>query len=63
MDRIKEIEMRFAAIAEELEKEDADIDALEAEMNALKEERAALLEKAEKRRVTWSGTFAESSGS
>lgn len=49
MDRIKEIEMRFAAIAEELEKEDADIDALEAEMNALKEERAALTEKAEKR--------------
>ena len=48
-ERLKEIEMRFAAIRAELDNENADVDALEKEINELTEERAAILAKAEKR--------------
>ena len=49
MDRLKEIEKRLAEIKVELEKEGADIDALEQEVKTLTEERKQLLEKIEKR--------------
>ena len=50
MNRLKEIEARLAAIPAELEKEGADLNALEAEVKQLKEERKAITEAAEKRR-------------
>jgi HK97 family phage major capsid protein len=49
MDRLKEIEKRLAEIKVELEKDGADIDALEQEVKTLTEERKQLLEKIEKR--------------
>ena len=49
MNRLKEIEVRLAQIKVELEKEGADIDALEQEVKTLTEERKQLLEKIEKR--------------
>lgn len=49
MNRLKEIEARLAQIKDELEKEGADIDALEQEVKTLTEERKQLLEKIEKR--------------
>jgi len=49
MDRLKEIEKRLAEIKVELEKEGADIDALEQEVKELTEERKEILEKIEKR--------------
>lgn len=48
--RMGEIESRLAAIAQELEKDDADVDALERETRALKEERDTLTRSAERRR-------------
>ena len=39
MDRLKEIEVRMAAIKDEIDVEGADLDALEVEITALKEER------------------------
>lgn len=49
MDRLQQIEQRMSAIKAELQTDGADIEALEKEVNALKEERKGLLEKAEKR--------------
>ena len=49
MNRLKEIEKRLAQIKEELEKDGADIDALEKEVKELTEERKLLQEKIEKR--------------
>ena len=49
MERLNEIEARLAAIAEEVNKEDADLDALEAEVRSLKEERDAINAKIEQR--------------
>lgn len=49
--RLKEIEDRMAQIRTELENENVDVDALEKEIAELKEERAKLLEQAEKRRA------------
>ena len=49
MNRLKEIEARLAQIKVELEKEGADIDALEQEVKELTEERKEILEKIEKR--------------
>ena len=49
MNRIKEIEARMAAIANELENEGADIDALETEVRSLKAEKEQILQAAEKR--------------
>lgn len=49
MNRLQEIEARLAAIRTELESEGADIDALEREVNDLKDERKKLLDAAEKR--------------
>jgi len=49
MNRLKEIEERLAQIKEELEKDGADIDALEKEVKELTEERKQLQEKIEKR--------------
>ena len=48
--RLQEIETRLAAIKGELEQEDADIDKLEKEVIALKEERKGLQEQVEKRK-------------
>lgn len=48
--RLEEIEARLAAIPAELEQEGADLNALEAEVKQLKEERKAITEAAEKRR-------------
>lgn len=48
--RMGEIESRLAAIAQELEHEDADVDALEREARALKEERDTLTSSAQRRR-------------
>lgn len=48
--RLQEIEARLAQIKVELEKDGADIDALEKETNELLEERKALFEKIEKRK-------------
>ena len=50
MNRLEEIEARLAAIPAELEQEGADLNALEAEVKQLKEERKAITEAAEKRR-------------
>lgn len=50
MNRLKEIELRMAAIKGELDKEDADLNALETEINQLKEERKNIMDKAEKRK-------------
>lgn len=49
MSRIEEIETRLAAIANEIENEGADIDALTEEVKALKEEKRTLENEAEKR--------------
>ena len=51
MNRLKEIEERMAAIAAEAEQDGADLDALEAEVRALKEERKGILDAAEKRKA------------
>lgn len=50
MNRLEEIQKRMVAIGVELEKEDANLDTLEKEMNDLKEERKALVAKAEQRK-------------
>lgn len=50
MNRLQEIEARLAAIKAELEKDGADIDALEKEVKELTEERKRLLEQVEKRK-------------
>jgi len=50
MNRLQEIEARLAAIKVELEKDGADIDALEKEVKELTEERKELLKQAEKRK-------------
>lgn len=50
MNRLQEIEQRLSAIKAEIEVEGADLDALEKEINSLKEERTALIEKVEKRK-------------
>lgn len=55
MSRLQEIEARLAAIKTELGSDTADIDKLEKEVNDLKEERAALLDKAEKRKALLDG--------
>lgn len=49
MKTLKEIEMRLAAIAAEVETDGADLDALEAEARSLREARQQLLDQAEKR--------------
>lgn len=49
MKTLKEIEARLAAIAQEVETDGADLDALEVEARSLKEARQALLDAAEKR--------------
>lgn len=49
MKTIKQIEQRLAAIAQEVNGENADLDALEQEAKSLREERTALLAQAEKR--------------
>ena len=46
--RLKEIEMRLADIASELDKENADLEALSKEVDDLKAEKRSLLEKSEK---------------
>ena len=48
-DRLAEIEARLAAIPTELEKEGADLDALEQEVRSLKDERKQLTDAAERR--------------
>ena len=48
--RLNEIETRLSAIAQELEKDDADVEALERETRALKEEKDAIVQDAERRR-------------
>lgn len=50
MNRLKEIEKRMAEIGKEIELEDADLNALETELDGLKEERKGIMEKAEKRK-------------
>lgn len=52
MNRLKEIELRLAAINAELRNEDADVDALAKEVDELQEEKRALIEKAETRKST-----------
>jgi len=49
--RLQEIIKRMAAIKAEIEREDADLDALDTELEALKEERKGILAKAEKRKA------------
>lgn len=49
MNRIEEIEARMAAIADELETDGADIDALETEVRSLKAEKTQIMDAAEKR--------------
>ena len=49
MNRIEEIENRMAAIADELENDGVDIDALEAEVRSLNAEKKQIMETAEKR--------------
>lgn len=51
MSRLTEIEERMAAIAAEAEQDGADLDALEAEVKTLKEERKGILDAAEKRKA------------
>lgn len=53
--RLAEIEARLAAIKIELEGENADVDALEKEVNSLTDERAKIKEKAEKRKKLLDG--------
>lgn len=48
--RLEEINKRMAVIGEEIGKEDADLDALNIEVDELKEERQAILDTAEKRK-------------
>lgn len=48
--RLEEIESRLKAIGSEIDVEGADLDALEDEIKSLKEERAMIMEKAEKRK-------------
>ena len=48
--RLNEIETRLSAIAQELEKDDADVEALERETRSLKEEKDAIVQDAERRR-------------
>lgn len=52
MNRIEQINLRMAEIAKEIEKDDADIEALSAEVDALQAEKKALIEKAETRKAT-----------
>lgn len=52
MGRLKEIELRLAAINAELRNEDADVDALSKEVDDLQEEKRALIAKAETRQAT-----------
>ena len=52
MNRIEEINLRMAQIAEELKKEDADIDALSKEVDDLETEKKSLIQKAEMRKAT-----------
>lgn len=49
MSRINEIEERLSAIRQEMDSEDADLDALNSEVDTLTEERAAIIAKEEKR--------------
>lgn len=49
---VKEIEARMAEIKDELEKEDCDISALEAEVTELEERKATLVKEAETRKAT-----------
>ncbi len=51
MSRLTEIEERMSAIAAEVEQDGADLDALETEVQALKEERKGILDAAEKRKA------------
>lgn len=53
--RLKEIEQRLSAIKGEIDLEGSDLNALETEINNLKEERAAIIEKAEKRKALLDG--------
>ena len=55
---LKEIEERKAAIAIEMNADDADLDSLTAEVTKLNEERAAIAEKAEKRNALIQATLA-----
>lgn len=50
MNRLQEIEQRLAAIKTEIDAEGADLDKLETEINELKTERQAILDKIEKRK-------------
>lgn len=52
MNRIEQINFRMAQIAEELKKEDADIDALSKEVDELEAEKKSLIQKAEMRKAT-----------
>lgn len=52
MNRLKEIQERMDQIAVELRNENADVESLTNEVNALLEERAKLVEQAEKRKAT-----------
>ena len=49
--RLEEINKRMADIGAEIGKEDADLDALNVEVDGLKEERQAIMDKAEKRKT------------
>jgi HK97 family phage major capsid protein len=51
MNRLKEIEERLSAIKAEIDTDGADLDALETEIQNLKEERKAIKDKAEKRKA------------
>jgi HK97 family phage major capsid protein len=55
MTRLQEIESRMTAIKVELDVDGADLDALETEINSLKEERKALTDKIEKRKALLDG--------
>ena len=46
---LTEIEKRMVELRDEISKEDADLNAIETEINTLKEEKRALIESAEKR--------------
>ena len=46
---LQEIEKRMVELRDEISKEDADLNAIETEINTLKEEKRALIESAEKR--------------
>ena len=50
MNRLQEIEERLSAIKSELDTDGADLDALETEINSLKEERKQITESAERRK-------------